>query len=145
MIGRIREWFDGSGLYLAGAGVLLALALLSALLSLQVDGLMWTGQPASGTEQNGIVYYTWHGQSYTVDDSSGGGDGSHVTVYLNPGSPAGAVVNNPTDRLITELMVGIPFLASAGLVILGGTRNYRWKRRNAKRGTADWWMAKVPR
>jgi hypothetical protein len=28
--------------------------------------------------------------------------------------------------------------------VIGGTRNYRWKRRNIKRGETDWWMSKVP-
>lgn len=145
MLGRIRGWFDGSGWFLAGAGALFAVALLSALLSLQVDNLMWTGQKVTGTEQHGIAYYTWHGQSYTVDDTNSSTSAAHVNIYLNPANPGSAVVDNPTDRIITMLMVGVPVLAGIVLVVLGGTRSYRWKRRNVKRGTSDWWMSRIPR
>lgn len=145
MPGRIRGWFDGSGWFLAGAGALFAVALLSALLSLQVDNLMWTGQKVTGTEQRGIVHYTWHGQSYTVDDTNSSASAAHVNVYLNPASPASAVIDNPMDRTITVLMVGVPVMAGIVLVVLGGTRSYRWKRRSVKRGTSDWWMSRIPR
>jgi len=49
------------------------------------------------------------------------------------------------DRTITVLMVGVPVMAGIVLVVLGGTRSYRWKRRSVKRGTSDWWMSRIPR
>lgn len=145
VLARIRGWFDGAGWFVAGAAGLFVVALLAVVLSLQVDNLMWTGQPVHGTEQGGIVYYTWHGQSYTVDDSQGLGHGTSVTVYINPANPSGAVLDNPTDRVITYLVVGLPVLAGAGLLVMGGTRKSRWRRRNAKRGTSDWWISQIPR
>ena len=144
MLGRIRGWFDGAGWYLAIAGALLVVALIGVFGSLQVDGLMWTGQQVTGTERNGIVYYTWQGQSYTVDDPHSTGSAAKVSVYLSPANPAGAILDNPTDRLITEIMVIGPVAIATALVVLGGTRNYRWARRNRKRGTADWWMTRIP-
>lgn len=145
VLARIRGWFDGAGWFLAGAAGLFLVALLAAVLSLQVDNLMWTGQAVHGTERGGIVYYTWHGQSYNVDDMQGLGNGTNVTVYINPADPGTAVIDNPTDRMITYLVVGLPVLAGVGLLVMGATRKYRWQRRNAKRGTSDWWMSQIPR
>jgi hypothetical protein len=73
------------------------------------------------------------------------GTAAKVTVYLSPANPAGAIPDNPADRLITQIMVIGPVAVAVGLVVLGGTRNYRWQRRNRKRGTADWWMTRIPR
>jgi hypothetical protein len=145
VLARIRGWFDGAGWYLAIAGALFVVALIGVFGSLQVDGLMWTGTRVAGTERHGIVYYAWQGQSYTVDDPHSTGSAAQVNVYLSPANPAGAILDNPADRLLTEVMVIGPVAIGTGLVILGGTRKYRWERRNRKRGTADWWMTRIPR
>jgi len=118
---------------------------MSAVLSLQVDNLMWTGQAVTGTERGGVVSYTWDGQSYTLNDAGSTRTAPHVTVYLNPASPSGAVLDDPTERGITIFMVVVPVVAAIALLALGGTREYRTKRRNAKRGTSDWWLSKIPR
>ncbi len=141
---RIRRGFDGAGWFLAGAGVLLFAALLVALLELQSpSGLLWTGQPVTGTEQGGIAYYTWRGQTYTVD-IPGNGSARSLTLYLDPANPGNAVPDSLSDRLSASLGVGVPVLAAVVVLVIGGTRNYRWKRRNAKRGTSDWWLTRVP-
>jgi hypothetical protein len=144
VLARIRGWFDGAGWFLAGAGLLFFVALLFALLALQsASALMWTGQAVTGTEQQGIAYYNWKGQSYTLD-APDSGSASRVTVYINPGDPTDGIVYRTSDRVATIALVGGPALAGVALIILGGTRNYRWKRRNATRGTSDWWLSKVP-
>jgi hypothetical protein len=144
VIARIRDAFAGAGGYIAGAVVLFIAALLFALLGLQSpSALMWTGQAVSGSEQAGIVYYSWHGQSYTLDDR-GSASASHVLVYIDPANPSDGIVYHTWDRVGTILVIGVPLVASMAVLAWGGSRNYRWKRRNIKRGTSDWWLSKVP-
>jgi hypothetical protein len=141
---RIRGWFDGAGWFVAGAGVLFFAAVLAAVLALRSQSaLLWTGQPVTGTEQGGIAYYHWQGQSYTVD-VPGDGSAKALTLYLNPGNPSDAIPDSTGNRVGDALVVGGPFLAGVVVLVIGGTRNYRWKRRNVKRGETDWWLSKVP-
>ena len=123
--------------------MLLFVALLVALLELQSpSSLLWTGQPVTATEQGGIAYYTWQGQPYTVD-IPGYGSAKAITLYLDPANPGNAIPDSLADRLVTVLAVGVPVLAAVVVLAIGGTRNYRWKRRNAKRGSGDWWLERV--
>ena len=143
VLARIRGWFDGAGWFVAGAGLLFFVALLVALLVLQGGSrLLWTGQAVTGTEQQGIAYYHWQGQSYTVD-VRGYGSSPAITVYLDPGNPSDAVVDSTASRVTDGLGVGLPVLAGIALLIVGGTRNDRWKRRNAKRGTDNFWISRI--
>lgn len=140
---RIRRGFDGAGWFAAGAGALLFAALLVALLELQSpSSLLWTGRPVTGTEQGGIAYYRWQGQTYTVD-VPGYGSATTLTLYLDPANPGSAIPDSLAGRLTTSLGVGVPLLAAVVVLAIGGTRNYRWKRRNAKRGSSDWWLTRV--
>ena len=145
VLARIRGWFDGAGWAVAGAGVLFFAALLVALLVLQSGSrLLWTGQAVTGTEQRGIVFYDWRGQSYELD-VPGYGSAKSVALYLDPGNPGDAAVDSTADRVATSLGVGLPVLAGIALLVIGGTRNYRWRRRNAKRGTDEFWISRIPR
>ena len=66
-LARVREWYDGSGWFVGAAVVLVVFALLALLVGLQSsDRVLWTGQQVVGTEQQGIVTYWWHGQSYSL-------------------------------------------------------------------------------
>lgn len=141
---RIRGWFDGAGWFVAAAGVLFFAAVLVAVLELQSkSALLWTGQPVAGTEQRGIAFYHWQGQSYEVV-VPGYGSAKSMTLYLDPGDPSGAIPDSTGNRVADVLGVGVPFVAGVVVLVIGGTRNYRWKRRNIKRGETDWWMSKVP-
>ena len=134
---RVRNWFDGAGWFVGLAVVLFIFALLAALAGLQTsEKLLWTGQQVTGTEQRGLVYYTWQGQSYTLD-VPGYGSSKAVSVYLDPGDPSHAVTDNVTDRVLAGLLIGAPVAGGLALLALGGTRNYRWARRNAKRARED--------
>ena len=63
--------------------MLVVFALLALLLGLQSsDRVLWTGQQVVGTEQQGIVTYWWHGQSYSLDEP-GFGFARAVSVYLD--------------------------------------------------------------
>jgi hypothetical protein len=134
---RVRNWFDGAGWFVGLAVVLFIFALLAVFAGLQSPvKLLWTGQQVTGTEQRGLVYYTWQGQSYTLD-VSGYGSSKAVTVYLDPGDPSHAVTDNVADRVFAGLLIGAPVAGGLALLAVGGTRNYRWARRNAKRARED--------
>jgi hypothetical protein len=129
--------FDGAGWFVGLAVALFVFALLAMLVGLQSpDRLLWTGQQVTGTEQRGVIYYRWQGQSYTLD-ASGYGSSQAVSVYLDPGDPSQAVVDNVFDRMAAVLLVGVPVAGGVALLAVGGTRNYRWARRNAKRALED--------
>src|SRR6201987_2388166 len=103
VLARVRKWFDGAGWYVGGAVVLLVFALLAVLVGLQSpDSLLWTGQQVTGTEQQGGVYYRGQGQSYSLD-VWGYGSSKAVSVYLDPGNPSHAVVDNIGNRVTAIL------------------------------------------
>ena len=132
VLARVRKWFDGAGWYVGGAVVLLVFALLAVLAGLQSpDSMLWTGQQVTGTEQQGLVYYRWQGQSYSLD-VPGSGSSKAVSVYFKPGDPSQAIVDNVPDRVVAGLLVLGPVAGAAVLLVLGGTRNYRWQRRKLK-------------
>jgi hypothetical protein len=131
-LARVRKWYDGSGWYVAGAVVLLVIAALALLAGLQsADRVLWTGQGVVGAEHQGIVYYSWHGQSYSID-ASGNGSAKAVSVYLDPADPSQAMIDNIPDRVVAGLLIVGPVVAALVLLVLGGTRNYRWFRQKIK-------------
>ena len=143
MLAQIRGWFDGAGAFVAGAVVLFLIAVLALLLELQLPtAVLWTGQAVTGTERGGIVFFQWHGQQRTFS-APGYGSAKSVIVYLDPSNPGSAVLDSNSDRIWPGMFVGVPALAGTALLLAGGTRNYRWKRRNVKRGE-DWWLSRVP-
>jgi hypothetical protein len=132
VLARVRKWFDGAGWFVGGAVVLLVFALLAALVGLQSpDSVLWTGQQVTGTEQQGLVYYRWQGQSYSLD-VPGSASSKAIGVYLNPGDPSQAIVDNVLDRVLAGLFVLGPAAGAVVLLVIGGTRNYRWQRRKLK-------------
>jgi len=133
VLARVRKWFDGAGWFVGAAVVLLVFALLAVLAGLQSsDSVLWTGQQVTGTEQNGLVYYRWQGQSYSLA-VPGFGSSKAVSVYFNPGDPSQAVVDNVADRVLAGLLVLGPVAGAVVLLVIGGTRNYRWQRRKLRR------------
>jgi hypothetical protein len=131
-LARVRKWYDGSGWFVAGAVVLLVIAALALLAGLQSpDRLLWTGQGVTGAEHQGIVYYSWHGQSYSID-ASGNGSAKDVSVYLDPADPSQAMIDNVPDRVVAGLLIAGPVVAALVLLVLGGTRNYRWFRQKIR-------------
>jgi hypothetical protein len=131
-LARVRKWYDGSGWYVGGAVVLLVFAALALLVGLQSsDRVLWIGQEVAGTEDQGIVYYSWHGQSYSID-VPGTGSAKAISVYLDPADPSQAMTDNILDRVVASVLVLGPALAAVVLLVLGGTRNYRWFRQKIK-------------
>ena len=133
MLARVRNWFDGAGWFVGPAVALLVFALLAVLLELQSpDRVLWTGQQVVGTEQRGIVSYQWQDQTYSLD-APGFGSSKDINVYLDPGDPSHAMIDNVVDRVVAVLLIGVPTAGGAVLLVVGGTRNYRWARRKLKR------------
>jgi hypothetical protein len=131
-LARVRKWYDGSGWFVAGAVALLVFAVLALLVGLQSpDHVLWTGQQVTGTEHQGIVYYSWHGQSYSID-APGNGSAKAVSVYLDPADPSQAMIDNILDRVLAGLLILGPVVGALVLLVLGGTRNYRWFRQKIK-------------
>jgi hypothetical protein len=131
-LARVRKWYDGSGWFVAGAVMLLVVAVLALLVGLQSpDHVLWTGQQVTGTEHQGIVYYSWHGQTYSID-APGYGSANAVSVYLDPADPSQAMIDNILDRVLAGLLILGPAVAALVLLVLGGTRNYRWFRQKIK-------------
>jgi hypothetical protein len=129
----VRKWFDGAGWFVGSAVVLFTFALLAVLIGLQSsDIVLWTGQQVTGTEQNGLVSYRWQGYTYSLD-VTGYGNSKAVTVYLDPGNPEHAMTDSAFDRAAAAVLVGVPLAGGVALLVIGGTRNYRWTRRNIKR------------
>jgi hypothetical protein len=132
---RVRNWFDGAGWFVGLAVALFVFALLALLVELQSpDRVLWTGQQVVGTEQRGIVSYQWQGQTYSLD-AQGFGNSKAIGVYLDPGDPSQAMLDNVFDRVAAALLIGAPVAGGAVLLVVGGTRNYRWTRRKLKRAS----------
>jgi len=123
-----RSRFDGLGAHVGAATVLVVLAALSLLLFLQSprDRLLWTGQKVVGTERQGLVWYTWDGQSYSLD-VPGYRTIPQVTVYLDRSNPSDAVTNSLLTRAMDGLFLVVP-LVLAGVIVMFGVRRVRRER-----------------
>jgi hypothetical protein len=138
VLAQVRSWFDGTGWFVGLAVTLFVFALLMVLLELQSpDLVLWTGHQVVGTEQGGIVSYRWHGQSYSLD-APGYGSSKAVSVYLDPGNPSNAKIDNVADRVGSGLLIGGPVAGGVVLLVAGLTRKHRWARRNARLGREAW-------
>jgi hypothetical protein len=129
MPARIRAMFDGAGLFLGLAAALFLFTLLAALLVLESpDAVRWTGQRVVGYEIGGIVSYRWHGQTYSLD-APGYGSAKSISVYLDPGDPSNAMIDNPISRTAEASLVLVPLAGGVVLLVVGLTRRWRWARR----------------
>jgi hypothetical protein len=95
---------------------------LTAILSPTV--IQWTGTPVHSTYRGGIVYYSYRGQNYTLDDPSAA-TFHETTVWLNPANPSDAMLDNPLDRDIDIASIIGPLLVAAVLLALGLRRRRR--------------------
>jgi hypothetical protein len=137
MRGRLGRMLDGAGWSVGLAAVLFAFALLFLALDFQSPEIvLWTGQRAVGSEQNGLVTFWWHHQAYTAT-VPGYGSAKAVSVYFPPGDPGDAIAESIPDRLTAVLMVGVPVLAGAAVLAIGLTRKRRWSRRLESSGASQ--------
>ena len=85
---------DGAGWSVGLAAALFAFALLFLALDLQSpDSVLWTGQRAVGSEQNGLVTFYWKHHAYTAT-TPGSGSAKAVSVYFLLGNPDAAVAES---------------------------------------------------
>jgi hypothetical protein len=127
---------DGAGWSVGLAIALFAFALLFLALDVQSpDIVLWTGQRAVGTEQNGLVTFWWHHHAYTAT-TPGYGDGKAVSVYFPPGDPSDAIADSLPDRLTAIALFAVPVAAGVTLLAVGLTRKRRWARRRSREGAS---------
>lgn len=137
MRGRLGRMLDGAGWSVGLAAALFAFALLFLALDLQSpDIVLWTGQRAVGSEQNGLVTFYWHHHAYTAT-TPGSGSAKAVSVYFPPGNPDAAIAENLPDRLTAVALFGGPLVAGVAVLAVGLTRKRRWSRRLDRGGASQ--------
>ncbi len=134
---QIRRRLEGTGPFAPLA--LAALVIGSVFLLLAATGpsaVQWTGRQVHASEQGGVIYFSYQGQHYTMDDPGSKRTGTR-TVYLDPADPAAAITASPVDRALDVVTVGGPCLAAAAFVAAGvrRQRRYRWRRLEFDRAT----------
>ena len=98
--------------------------------------MLWTGQRAVGTEQNGLVTFYWHHHAYTAT-TPGTGSAKAMSVYFPPGNPDAAVAESLPDRLTAVALFAVPVAAGVVVLAVGLTRKRRWARRLDRKGSTS--------
>ena len=131
----MRRFLDGTG-PLSGIGIVFLVVgpilLLSILLT--PHGWQWwlDAKSVPGHEAQGIVYYTFEGQRWTIDDTGSATRTGPRTVYVIAADPAdGALTNTPTVALDWSVTCG-PIVAGLALLSLGFRRRSVVRRRSAE-------------
>ena len=136
MVASVRI-LDGAGWSVGLAAALFAFALLFLALDFQSPQIvLWTGQRAVGTEQNGLVTFYWHHHAYTAT-TPGTGSAKAMSVYFPPGNPDAAVAESIPDRLTAVALFAVPVAAGVVVLAVGLTRKRRWARRLDRKGSTS--------
>jgi hypothetical protein len=134
----MRHWFEGTSPFPAVALIVFLLGcgfLLADLLS--PSTLLWTGRPVRGTEHGGIVYYSFRGQSYTLDDPAT----AHVksrTVYVDASNPSNAMLDNSVNRAVDIATVGGSYGITVLLFAAGFARRAHRRRKRRPEGRSGY-------
>ena len=124
---RMQRWFEDMGTFIAGAVALFVVGSLFLVAAVQSPSMLqWTGTAVRSVESGGLLYYTFHGQSYTLDVTSPVLGSS--TVYVDPADPSNAMLSSPLTRWTDIGSVGGPYAASVLLLTYGFTRRARRRR-----------------
>jgi hypothetical protein len=123
----LRGWFEDVGAFVTGAALLCVVGSLFLVAAAQSPTMLqWTGTPVAAVEDGGIAYYSFQGQTYTLDVTS---PLQHSgTVYLDPAEPSNAIFSNPVTRWGDIATVGGPYAAAVILLALGFARRSRRRR-----------------
>jgi hypothetical protein len=126
--GWLGERIDGDGALIAAAAFFLALGSLLLVVALTSSSrVQWTGTSVHGVERGGIVFYSYDGQNYSLDDTSR--FLSH-TVYLDPAKPATtAMLGSIGDRIVDLVSVLGPYGIAAVIIVVGVRRRRHYRRR----------------
>jgi hypothetical protein len=109
---------DG-GLYSLGAllaGAVASLFLLSVLASPN-GWKWWNSVSVHGSEQGGVVFYSYQGQTYSMDDVSSMATRPR-TVYINPANPNDAALSIEVAQVSDTAIVGGLYLVSAAFLVV---------------------------
>jgi hypothetical protein len=121
---------DG-GLFSGGAliaGVVASLFLISVLIS--PNGWQWwNAVSVHGAERNGVVTYSYRGQTYSIDDVNSTSSEPR-TVYLDPSNPSGAVLSIEVAQVSYTAVVGALYLVFVVFVVIVILRHRRRIRRD---------------
>lgn len=128
----IGRWLRRTGpfFWLSLVFALAGTVYLAGLLT-SAAGLLWTGQQVHATETDGIISYSYHAKSFTIDDTGSFRNGTRI-VYVDPGSPGDAVVDGTVPRISEEFFVVAPYAASVAFGVFGLVRRSRRKREVAE-------------
>jgi hypothetical protein len=118
--------FPGIGLGFLVLGLVLLVSIL-----LTPDGWEWwlNAKTVPGHEQDGIVYYSYRGTNYAVNDPDSLRTGPHP-VYLISSKPYAAELTETGTRVFDWAVTGGPVLVAAGFVAWGFRRRSQMNRRN---------------
>lgn len=131
MSGTVRQWFEDTGAFTALAIALLVLGSLFVLAEVQSPSMLqWTGTGVHASQSGGIAFYSFQGQTYTLDVPTPAAFSS--TVYIDPADPSTAMFSNTLTRLTEAATVAGPYVAAALLLALGFARRSRRRRLRAK-------------
>ena len=131
----LRRLFDGTRPFsaLGFAALALGLVMLMSIL-LSPHGWQWwlDAKAVHGQELDGVVHYSFNGQSWGVDDPHSQTGNGPRTVYVIAADPAhGALVNTPTV-IIDWAIVGGPGIVGAGLLAFGFVRRSQIRQRQSQ-------------
>jgi hypothetical protein len=118
--------FSGIGLGFLVLGLVFLVSIL-----LTPDGWQWwlNAKTVHGHEQDGIVYYSYRGTNYTVNDPNSLRTGTHP-VYLISSKPYAPQLTETGTQVFDWTVTGGPVLVAAGFVAWGFRRRSQMNRRN---------------
>jgi hypothetical protein len=126
-----RHVFEGTGAFpWIGLGFLVVSVLFLMSILLTPDGWQWwlNAKTVHGSEQDGIVYYTYGGTNYAVNDPDSLGTGPRV-VYLISSKPWAGALTDTGNRVLDWTVTGGPVLVATGFVAWGFRRRSHINRR----------------
>ena len=129
MTGTVRRWFEDTGAFTGFAVVFFLLGTLFVLAEVQSPSMLqWNGTGVHATQSGGIAYFSFKGQTYTLDVPTPQSFSS--TIYIDPADPSIAMFGTPAARWTEAAAVAGPFAAAALLLAFGFAR--RSRRRQAR-------------
>ena len=125
--GTVRQWFEDTGAFTGFAVALLVLGSLFVLAEVQSPSMLqWNGTGVHASQSGGIAFYSFQGQTYTLDVPTPAAFSS--TVYIDPADPSTAMFSNTLTRSTEAATVAGPYAAAALLLALGFARRSRRRR-----------------